>query len=103
MYAVVKTGGKQVRVSEGSRVRVEKIDAPVGDTVELGQVALLAKDDGIVVDPEALSSAKVICEVVAQDRAKKIRVFKKKRRKNYMRTQGHRQYYTEVKVQSIQA
>jgi large subunit ribosomal protein L21 len=103
MYAVVKTGGKQVRVSEGSRVRVEKIDAPVGDTIELDQVALLAKDDGIVVDPDALSSAKVVCEVVAQDRAKKIRVFKKKRRKNYMRTHGHRQAYTELKVQSIQA
>ncbi len=103
MYAVVTTGGKQVRVAEGDRVRVEFIEAPVGDTVELTQVALLAGDDGLVVDPARLESAKVVCQVVRQGRNKKIRVFKKKRRKNYARTIGHRQYFTELKIQTIQA
>ena len=103
MYAVVTTGGKQIKVSQGDRVRVEKIDAPVGDTVELDQVNLVAKDDALVVDPKKLAKAKVVCEVVRQDRAKKITVFKMKRRKDYRRTQGHRQSYTELKVTEIQA
>jgi large subunit ribosomal protein L21 len=103
MYAVVTTGGKQIKVAKGDFVRVEKIEAPVGDTVELGGVCLLATDDSLVVDPKVLESAKIICEVTAQDRAKKIRVFKKRRRKTYVRTQGHRQYYTQLKVREIQA
>jgi large subunit ribosomal protein L21 len=103
MYAVVRTGGKQIKVAEGDVVRVEKIDAPVGDTVELKDVKLLAKDDAVIVDPSTLASAKVVCEVTAQGRAKKILVFKKKRRKNYQRTRGHRQSYTQLKVRSIQA
>lgn len=103
MYAVVKTGGKQYRVAKGDVFRVEKLEAPVGDTVELDQVSLVAKEDGIVVDPSVLASARVLCEVVTQDRAKKIRVIKFKRRKNYHRTQGHRQYFTALKVREIQA
>jgi large subunit ribosomal protein L21 len=103
MYAVVNTGGKQVKVAQGDIVRVEKIDALVGDTVELDKVSLLAKDDGLVVDPAALESAKVVCEVMAQDRARKIRVFKKKRRKGYTRTAGHRQSFTELRVREISA
>lgn len=103
MYAVVKTGGKQVRLTAGDVVRVEKLEAPVGDQVELANVCLLAKEDGIVVDPKALESAKVLCDVVAQGRLKKIRVFKKKRRKNYARTYGHRQFYTELRVREVQA
>jgi len=102
MYAVVVTGGKQVKLSEGDVVRVEKIDAPIGDTVELDKVSLISKDDGIVVDPKKLAGSKVVCEVQAQDRAKKIKVFKKKRRKGYKRTQGHRQSFTELKVREIQ-
>jgi len=103
MYAVVTTGGKQVKVTEGDILRVEKIEAPVGDTIELAEISLLAKEDGIVVDPAALENAKVVCQVMRQGRAKKIRVFKKKRRKNYMRTYGHRQYFTDLKVRQIQA
>lgn len=101
MYAVVTTGGKQVKVFEGDVVRVEKIDAPVGDTIELDHVCLLVNDDGIVTSPEALASARIVCEVTDQDRAKKIRVFKKKRRKNYRRTYGHRQAFTELRVRTI--
>ncbi|HOF39023.1 MAG TPA: 50S ribosomal protein L21 [Candidatus Hydrogenedentes bacterium] len=103
MYAVVRTGGKQHKVSQGDVLRVEKLDAPVGDTVELTEVALLSKDDALVVEPDALKSAKVVCEVVRQGRAKKIRVFKKKRKKNYTRTYGHRQSFTELRVRDIQA
>ena len=101
MYAVVATGGKQVKVAEGGQVRVERIDAPVGDTVELENVCLIVRDEGLVAEPEALKSARVVCEIVAQDRAKKIRVFKKKRKKNYTRTRGHRQSFTELRVRSI--
>ena len=103
MYAVVTTGGKQIKVAKGDIVRVEKIEVPVGDTIELSNVCLLANEDSLVVDPKALETAKVICVVTEQDRAKKIRVFKKKRRKNYVRTQGHRQSYTQLKVSDIQA
>ncbi|MBI2433641.1 MAG: 50S ribosomal protein L21 [Candidatus Hydrogenedentes bacterium] len=101
MYAVVSTGGKQYRVSEGDRLRVEKLTAEVGETVELGPVRLLARDEGLVVDPEQLSSARVVAEVTDQGRRKKIRVFKYKRRKNYRRTYGHRQSFTEVLVKEI--
>ena len=103
MYAIVTTGGKQVKVAPGDIVRVEKIDAPVGDTVELGAVNLLAKDDGIVVDPQALSAAKVTGEILRQGKLKKIRVFKKKRRKNYTRLHGHRQLFTELRIKDIQS
>jgi large subunit ribosomal protein L21 len=103
MYAVVKTGGKQYKVTQGDRLRIELIDAGVGDTVNLDQVCLLVKDDGVVTDPEALASSKVVAQVIAQGRRKKIRVFKYKRRKNYHRTYGHRQSYTEIQVQDIQA
>ena len=101
MYAIVTTGGKQIKVAKGDTVRVEKIEASIGDTVELDKIALLAKEDGIVVDPDQLANVKVVCHVTGQGRGKKIRVFKKKRRKNYARTQGHRQLYTELKVQEI--
>lgn len=103
MYAIVSSGNKQHRVFEGSVLRVERIDAPVGDTVELDQVCLLVKDDGIVAEPSALSSAKIVCQVTGQGRLKKIRVYKKKRRKRYVRSYGHRQSYTELKVTAIQS
>lgn len=101
MYAVVATGGKQIKVAPGDVVRVEKIEGAVGDTVSLDQVKLVAKDDGLVIDPSALESARVDCTITNQDRRKKIRVFKYKRRKNYSRRRGHRQYFTELKINSI--
>ena len=103
MYAVVTTGGKQVKVFEGDTVRVDKIDAPVGDLIELDKVCQLVQDDGVVTSPETLASAKVVCEVSAQGRHKKIRGFKKKRRKRYARTYGHRQAFTELQVREIRA
>jgi large subunit ribosomal protein L21 len=101
MYAVVTTGGKQIMVAEGDVVRVEKLDLNVGDSVELDDVQMIGKDDGAVIDPDKLSGAKVVCQVTGQGRRKKIKVFKMKRRTNYHRTQGHRQSYTELKVQEI--
>ena len=101
MYAVVATGGKQFKVLEGDVFRVAKIDAPVGDVVELSSVSMLVKDDAVVLEPKALESAKVVCNVVAQGKARKIRVFKRKRKKNYARTQGHRQHFTELLVKQI--
>lgn len=101
MYAVVATGGKQVKVVEGDTIRVEKLDAEVGATVELDDVKLLSNDDGIVCDPKGLAKAKVICKVKSQGRAKKIRVFKYKRRKNYHRSYGHRQPFTELSIEEI--
>lgn len=103
MYAVVTTGGKQVRVTQGDLIRVEKLDANVGDTVELDDVAFLAKDKEIVVDEKKLAKSKVICKVTDQGRRKKIRVFKMKRRKNYSRLYGHRQDFTELLVEKIKA
>lgn len=103
MYAVVVTGGKQYKVAEGDRLRVEKLDAPVGGEVELGKVCLLVKEDGIVSDSGALGSARVLATVTGEGKRKKIRVFKKKRRKGYMRTQGHRQQFTEITISAIKA
>ncbi|MCX5757271.1 MAG: 50S ribosomal protein L21 [Candidatus Hydrogenedentes bacterium] len=101
MYAVVATGGKQEKVFVDDTIRVEKIDAPIGETVELSPVRLLVKDEGIVSDPAALVDAKVICHVVKQDRGRKIRVYKRKRKNNYNRMYGHRQPFTELKVVEI--
>lgn len=102
MYAVMTTGGKQVRVAEGDVIRVEKLDNSVGDTIEITDIQMIGKDDGPIFEPKALKKAKVVCEVTGQGRRKKIRVFKMKRRKNYHRTYGHRQSYTELKIQKIQ-
>ncbi|MBI2425590.1 MAG: 50S ribosomal protein L21 [Candidatus Hydrogenedentes bacterium] len=103
MYAVVFTGGKQYKVAEGDRLRVEKLDTPVGESVELTNVRMIAREDGLIVDPGALASAKVVALVLDQDKRKKVRIFKKKRRKGYQRTNGHRQPFTELKITQIQA
>lgn len=103
MYAVITTGGKQYRVAEGDVLRVEKLDAAIGDSIDLGPVHLMVNDDGITADPDGLSSAKVTAEITGHGRRKKIRVFKYKRRKGYRRTQGHRQSYTEVRVSGVSA
>src|SRR5690606_30178489 len=102
MYAVIKTGGKQYRVSEGDRLRVEKLAGEVGGTVELDEVLMLGGDAPKIGKP-TVAGAKVVAEIVAQDRAKKIIVFKIKRRKNYRRKNGHRQPYTELRIKAIQA
>ncbi|MEE2757518.1 MAG: 50S ribosomal protein L21 [Myxococcota bacterium] len=103
MYAIIKTGGKQYRVSPGQTLRVEKLDGDVGETVELDNVLLVGGGEGIQIGTPSVSGAAVSAEIVEQGRAKKIIVFKKKRRKGYHKKQGHRQYYTGLKITEIRA
>ena len=101
MYAVIKTGGKQYRVAQGDRLRVEKLAGNVGDTVSLGEVLLVGQGDGVKVGAPLVSGAKVEAKIVAQDRGKKIIIFKFRRRKNYRRTTGHRQPFTALEITGI--
>lgn len=103
MYAVIKTGGKQYRVVPGQTVRVEKIDGGLGDVITIKNVLLVSDGEQVKVGQPLLAEAEVKAEIVEQHRAKKVIVFKKKRRKGYRRTKGHRQYYTALKVQEIKA
>ncbi|MHB8763968.1 MAG: 50S ribosomal protein L21 [Deferrisomatales bacterium] len=103
MYAVVKTGGKQYRVSEGTFFKVEKLPGAVGETVVFDDVLLVSRDGDVRVGRPRVEGARVNGTIVEQDREKKIIVFKMKRRKGYRRKQGHRQHYTGVKVEAIEA
>jgi large subunit ribosomal protein L21 len=102
MYAVVRTGGKQVRVAPGEAVRIEKLDGSVGDSIELGEVLLLSDDAGVKIGRPLVEGARVVGTITAQGRSPKINVFKMKRRTGYRRKQGHRQAYTEIRVDSIE-
>ena len=102
MYAVIRTGGKQYRVSEGDTLRIEKLPGDVGSSITFGEVLLLG-GDSVKIGKPLISGASVTGTIVAQDRAKKIIVFKMRRRKNYRRKNGHRQWYTEVKITGIGA
>lgn len=103
MYAVIESGGKQYKVEEGSKILIEKINAPVGSMIELSNILLVSKEGKTLMEKSVLKNSKVLGEIVKQDRAKKIIVFKKERRKDYKKTIGHRQYYTEVKIKQIVA
>lgn len=100
MYAIIRTGGKQYRVSEGDTLRVEKLDGDVGASIEFGDV-LMVGGDKVSIGKPLVSGAKVAAEITAQDRSKRVIVFKMKRRKNYRRKRGHRQPYTELKITGI--
>jgi large subunit ribosomal protein L21 len=101
--AVIVSGGKQYRVREGDVVRLERLPAEQGATVEFDRVAYLRDDHGPVVLPDALAGARVVGQVVKVGRGRKIRVLKFKRRKNYTRRQGHRQEFTAVRITRIEA
>ena len=102
MYAIIQTGGKQYRVAPGDVLRVERLPGARGDAVQLDQVLLVSDDAGSVrVGTPLVANAQVKGQIVRQGRAKKVLVFKKKRRKGYKRTQGHRQYFTAVQIQEI--
>ena len=103
MEAVIKTGGKQYRVSEGQVIRVERLREAKGDAVEFSQVLLVAKNDQVLSETKALKGAKVLGQVVEQGRGRKVTVFKFKRRKNYQRKKGHRQSFTAVRITKIEA
>jgi large subunit ribosomal protein L21 len=102
MYAVIRTGGKQYRVSEGDTLRIEKLAGDVGNAVSFDEV-LLVGGDKITVGKPLVKGAKVGAQIIAQEKAKKVIVFKMRRRKNYRRKNGHRQQYTEVKITGISA
>jgi large subunit ribosomal protein L21 len=102
MYAVIKTGGKQYRVRQGDTIRVEKLPGDVGGEIELADV-LMVGGDAVQIGTPLVEGAKVVAEIVAQDRAKKLIVFKMRRRQNYRRKNGHRQPYTELRIKSVSA
>jgi len=103
MYAVVRTGGRQFRVAQGESVRVEKLPGGVGDTVELAEVLLVAGDGGAEkLGAPLVAGAKVVGTIVAQGKGEKLTMFKMKRRKGYRRKYGHRQLYTEIRVDRIE-
>lgn len=99
--AVIRTGGKQYRVEPGTVLRVEKLDADVGSTIDLDDVLLVGKGDAVKIGTPVVSGAKVKAEVTAQAKAKKVIVYKFRRRKQYRRKRGHRQHYTELKITEI--
>jgi large subunit ribosomal protein L21 len=103
MYAVIETGGKQFRAEEGNTLFVEKLNANVGETVTIDQVLLVEKDGVVKVGTPVVDGAKVVLKVVEHGKGEKIIVFKFKSKKNYRRKQGHRQPYTKVLVEAIQA
>jgi len=101
MYAVVETGGKQYRVAVGDVLRIEKLDADAGTTVNLDKVLMVADGDNVKVGAPLLSGAAVEAKIKAHGRDDKILVFKFRRRKHYRKTQGHRQHFTEIEITSI--
>lgn len=101
MYAVFRTGGKQYRAQQGERVRIEKLEAAVGDAIEFDQVLMVGEGASVKVGAPLVSGGKVQAKVTAQGRADKISIIKFRRRKHYKREHGHRQHFTEVEITSI--
>ncbi len=103
MYAVFATGGKQYRAAAGDIIKVEKLDADEGATVELDQVLMVADGDSVTVGSPLVDGGKVTATVKSHGRGKKLRVIKFKRRKHHMKQQGHRQAYTELEITGVSA
>jgi large subunit ribosomal protein L21 len=102
VYAIIQTGGKQYRVGLGDVLRVEKLLGEVGETISLDKVLLVASGTEFLVGQPLVAGAQVFGQILRQAKAKKILVFKKKRRKNYRRLRGHRQPYTALQIKEIQ-
>ena len=103
MYAVIESGGKQHRVVEGETLKLEKIEAATGDTVEFDKVLMVGGGDSIKIGTPVVAGSKVTAEVVGHGRHQKIRIVKFNRRKHYRKETGHRQWFTEVKITGISA
>lgn len=103
MYAIIKTGGKQYKVQEGDVLYIEKLSANEGETVEFDEVLMVSKDNGLVVGDPTVEGAKVTGKVERHGKGKKLVVFKYKAKKNYHRKQGHRQPYSKVVIEKINA
>jgi large subunit ribosomal protein L21 len=103
MYAVIISGGRQYRVTEGQTLKLEKLTAEVGSTVDFNQVLMVANGDDVKLGVPSVAGASVAASVISQGRHKKIKIMKFRRRKHYQKETGHRQYFTEVKIEKIQA
>ena len=103
MYAIIRTGGKQYQVAAGDTLRVEKLNGEVGDTVELSDVLLVADGDDVKVGKPVVDGAKVVAKIAEQGKAKKVMVFKKKKRKGHRVLRGHRQLFTALSIEEITA
>jgi len=103
MYAIIRTGGKQYQVAQGDQLRVEKLAGNVGETVELDEVLLVGGGENLNIGKPVVEGAKVTATILAQGKAKKVMVFKKKRRKGYQVKNGHRQLYTALRIEGISA
>jgi large subunit ribosomal protein L21 len=102
MYAVIRSGGKQLRVEPGVRVRVERLPGQVGDTIELGEVLMVAGEGDARIGRPLVDGAKAVATITAHGLGKKVMTFKMKRRKGYRRKYGHRQAFTEILVDRIE-
>lgn len=102
MYAVISTGGKQYRVSEGETLKVEKLPVAEGETIAFDQVLMVGEGDNVTVGAPYVAGGKVTATVKAQGRGDKIKIVKFRRRKHYRKHQGHRQHYTELQITGIQ-
>ncbi len=103
MYAIIRTGGKQYQVAAGDTLKVEKIQGEVGDTIEINDVLLVADGDNVTIGQPLVDGASVTAKIAEQGRAKKILVFKKKKRKGYQVRNGHRQQYTALTIEEVAA
>jgi large subunit ribosomal protein L21 len=103
MYAVVQTGGKQYRVSEGDTIKVEKLGADEGASVELDKVLMVADGENVTVGAPYVDGGRVIATVKSHGRGKKVKIIKFRRRKHHLKRQGHRQWFTELQVTGISA
>ena len=103
MYAVVKTGGKQYRVAAGEKLKVEQIPADVGAEITLDQILMVGEGESVKIGAPLVAGASVKASVLAQGRHDKVKIFKMRRRKHYQKHQGHRQNYTELRIDAINA
>jgi len=101
MYAVIKTGGKQYRVTEGETLKVEKLDIEAGSSIEIEQVLMIADGDKVQIGAPYVDGGKVVATIKSHGRGKKIEIIKFKRRKHYDKRTGHRQAYTELEITGI--
>ncbi|MDX1696785.1 MAG: 50S ribosomal protein L21 [Thiohalobacterales bacterium] len=101
MYAVIKTGGKQYRVSEGDTLRIETIDARPGDAIEFDQVLMVGEGESVKIGTPVVEGGKVTATIKSHGRGDKVEIIKFRRRKHHMKRMGHRQNYTEVEITGI--
>jgi large subunit ribosomal protein L21 len=103
MYAVIRTGGKQYKVAAGGKLKVETLTAEVGSEIEINDVLMVADGDNIKIGAPVVAGASVKATVLSHGRGEKVMIFKMRRRKHYRKTQGHRQNYTEIRIDGISA